>query len=269
MKYPTELDFCLLIPCYNNYQGLIESIRSVSYSRPFLVLVVDDGSAQPITSHMITNDVGDTMSVEILRNEKNVGITRALNKGMMWIQENTRARYTARLDCGDLCLPQRFTEQVNFLDANHSVGLLGSWCLFVDEITSERFTYKSRGSHEVISRDMYLKNVFMHATVMFRTDLAKKAGNYPLQFELAEDYAFFWRLMQLSRTAILEKVLVVCRLNRGGISYQNKGKQLAARWKVVRSFATKPLLTIVAFFRIGLLFIIPKGLNLRLKKMKG
>ena len=53
-----ELDFCLLIPCYNNKAGLMHSLTSVKYPpNRFLVLVVDDGSAEPINEKEISNQL--------------------------------------------------------------------------------------------------------------------------------------------------------------------------------------------------------------------
>ena len=71
-----ELDFCLLIPCHNNRTGLIHSLSSVKYPpNRFLVLVVDDGSAEPINE----KEISGQLPVKVLRLERNQGITNALN----------------------------------------------------------------------------------------------------------------------------------------------------------------------------------------------
>jgi hypothetical protein len=50
MKLFPEMDFCLLIPCYNNFNGLIVSLKSVIYSSEnYLVLFIGDGSKEAIS----------------------------------------------------------------------------------------------------------------------------------------------------------------------------------------------------------------------------
>ena len=270
MKLFKAIDFCLLIPCYNNFNGLIVSLKSVIYSSGnYLVLVIDDGSKESVTIERINAAMDVKKPVVVLQNEKNLGITATLNKGLSWIEENTDARYIARLDCGDICMPERFVMQVEYMDAHPETGLIGSWCRIVDEETSFNYSYKAPMYQEEIKRAMYFRNVFMHATVMFRTSLLKKTGHYPTNFEYAEDFAFFWKLMNSSPAFIFDRFLVVCELNKGGLSYKNKGKQLVARGKVIKTFGSNIVLKFNAYLRLALLFILPKGISLQLKKWKG
>ena len=127
------LDFCLLIPCYNNFDGLLLSLQSIFYFPDrFLVVVVDDGSKIPVTSASIELGIKIDFPLVVLRNEVNQGIAEALNRGLKWIEEQKAANYIARLDCGDLCAPDRFYKQVEFMQDHPEVGLLGSWCVFED-----------------------------------------------------------------------------------------------------------------------------------------
>ena len=270
MKPFEEIDFCLLIPCYNNFNGLIVSLKSIIYpSEKYLVLVIDDGSKETLTLEKIKKEMDAEKPVVVLQNEKNLGITATLNKGLSWIEENTDARYIARLDCGDICLPERFVMQVEYMDAHPETGLTGSWCRIVDTGTSFSYSYKAPVQHDAIKKAMYFRNVFMHATVMFRTSLLNKAGYYPTNFEYAEDYAFFWKMMNISQVFIFDQVFVICELNKGGLSYSNKGKQLVARKKVIKAFGSNIVLKFNAYLRLALLFILPKGVALQLKKWKG
>lgn len=268
MNGKISIDFCLLIPCYNNFRGLIESLQSVRYTNDrLLILVVDDGSADAISRNELLKQVGEEKPVMVLRNEQNSGITKTLNKGLRWIRENTVANYIARLDCGDTCDPRRFFLQVDYLDANPGIGLLGTWCRFTEKSTGLTYEYKTPLIHEDIVREMYLRNVFIHPTVMFRAALLETAGDYPDQYPHAEDYAYFWRMIQVTRTAVLDKILVTCELNRQGISFKNKSKQLEARRRVVKAFGTNRWLKIKGMLRLNLLFFLPKRLSLRLKQL--
>lgn len=270
MKPFKEIDFCLLIPCYNNFHGLVRSLESVDYpTEKFLVVVIDDGSTEVVTEERIHAAIKVKKPLIVLQNKNNLGITATLNKGLAWIEENTEARYIARVDCGDVCVAERFVLQVQYLDEHPATGIVGSWCRIVDEETSLNYSYKGPTQHNDIKKAMHFRNVFMHATVMFRTSLLKQAGYYPTDFELAEDYAFFWKLINVSESFVIAKFLVICELNKNGLSYKNKGKQLFARGKVISAFGPNLAVKIAAYTRLILLFILPQEITLQLKKWKG
>src|SRR5258706_6342491 len=113
----SPVDICVLIPCYNNMEGLIQSINSIVYDqRRLLVLVVDDGSTVPVTRNTIYQHLPISVNIQLIRLKQNQGITRALNKGLDFIYANYPVGYIARLDCGDICSPERFYRQVSFLE---------------------------------------------------------------------------------------------------------------------------------------------------------
>jgi len=270
MKHFKEIDFCLLIPCYNNFNGLIVSLKSVIYpTENYLVIVLDDGSKDTVTLERINKEMDLKKPIVVLQNEKNLGITATLNRGLSWIEENTDARYIARLDCGDICREERFVAQVGYMDTHPETGFVGSWCQFEDKQTLDKYSYITPTQHDDIIRAMHFRNVFIHPTVMFRTSLLKEAGYYPVVFEYAEDYAFFWKLIKKRRAFIFNKYLVICEINKSGLSYNNKGKQLFSRGKVIKTFGSNLVLKIAAYARLILLFILPKGVALQLKKWKG
>ena len=261
-----ELDFCLLIPCYNNRAGLMHSLSSVKYSpNRFLVLVVDDGSAEPIDEKEISNQI----PVKVIRLEKNQGITNALNTGLRWIQDYLSVKYIARLDCDDTCDPERFNIQVSYMEGHPEAVLAGSWCLFKSGNSGDSYVYSTPTEDNAIRKAMYYRNVFIHPTVIFRKDVLLKTGMYPTDFELAEDYALFWKLMGEGQTFVDRRLLVTTRINKTGISFKNRGKQLIARQKVVNYYGKNPILKVIAIIRLGILFLVPKRLILPLKNLKG
>mgnify|MGYP002424519702 CR=1 FL=1 len=82
-----EFDFCLLIPCYNNRQGLLRSLQSVHYDTArYYVLIVDDGSEEALEVVSLKTEIDREMSLYVLRKTVNEGITKALNDGLKWIE---------------------------------------------------------------------------------------------------------------------------------------------------------------------------------------
>jgi len=259
---------CILIPCYNNLEGLRRSLQSIKYDEgKYLVLVVDDGSKQPFTEQEILQKNVKGFPVHILRLDENNGIATALNAGLQWIKSNIICSYIARLDCGDLCDPLRFHMQLDYLRVNPYVGLLGSWCLFKKKNETLQYKYKTPQDHKSIVRAMHFRNVFIHPTVIFRFDLVEKLGFYPTGYPHAEDYALFWEMVNSAQTAILPAYLVVCELNITGISSLNRIKQLRSRQVIVRKFGHTFALKMLGIAKISILMKVPYSFVLSVKKL--
>lgn len=267
--FKTPYHFCVLIPCFNDEAGLITSLQSIFYADgPFAVVVVDDGSAQPVSKQRLQEAVPHITNLELLRLEKNSGITTALNTGLRWILDHTNSLYIARLDCRDTCHPERFSKQVHFLNSHPQVGLLGSWCSFRNAATGHSYTYTTPLEQHAIIKAMHLRNVFIHPAVMFRTGLLQITGTYPYNFPFAEDYALFWTLLQAGGGAIVAETLVQCAIVPQGISLSNRRAQLRSRGRVVQHFGTNSLLKLMNWVRLYILLITPDLLLLRLKMRK-
>src|SRR5688572_19041508 len=164
----TSRDFIVVIPCYNDLTGLIKALSTVKYDGQFAILVIDDGSTVPIKREDLMPVLPSSTTIELIRLSPNVGITKALNAGLNWILDPTRNeveyKYVARLDCGDLCDETRFIKQVRFLEENNSIDLLGTWCVFENFETGDKFVYRTPTEDKKIKRAMYFRNIFIHPT---------------------------------------------------------------------------------------------------------
>ena len=262
-----DFDFCVLIPCYNNLQGLKASLNSIRYhDGKYLIVIVDDGSEIPLQgTDFLQNDVLQ-LPIQIICLAENKGITFALNTGLRWITDNVNCTYVARLDCGDTCDPRRFYLQMEYLSVNTDVVLLGSCCYF--QMPGKKFTYKHKAPelHDSIQRAMYFRNVFIHPTVIFKLEVAQKLNFYPYEYPYAEDYALFWEMMNTGKTAILPLYLVVCEVNKKGISQKNRIKQLHNRVVIVKKFGRKFVLRSLGILKIRILMKIPYSFILYVKK---
>ena len=261
-------DFYLLIPFYNNLPGLILSLQSIVYDPlAYGLLIVDDGSEEILRQEDLTSYLPQPLSLTILRLRENQGITRALNTGLKWLEENVNSRYIARLDCGDLCMPDRFSRQVAFLNGRPEVGMIGSWCIFRNFQTGESYRYITPTEHKKILREMHFRNVFIHPTVMWRSDMTKKIGVYPEGFPRAEDYGFFYKIISATEAAVLPADLVICEINPRGISLHFRREQLKSRIKVVRQYGNNGLYRLLGVVKLRLLMVIPYKFILEIKKL--
>ena len=119
----------VLTPVYQDPDGLKRTMDSLKAQtiHDFDWIVVDDGSQPPI--EMDNEDL--PFNVRIIPLERNQGITAALNAGLEYILESGYD-FVARLDAGDVALPDRFAKQLNFLRMHAEYGAVGSWVELVD-----------------------------------------------------------------------------------------------------------------------------------------
>jgi glycosyltransferase involved in cell wall biosynthesis len=265
---PGSLQFCLLIPCFNNHDGLLRSIRSVQYKpENFSILIVDDGSDVPVSIDDIRSHSNALPRIDLIRLPVNTGITKALNTGVQWIKENLPVKYIARLDCGDLCAGNRFLKQVDFLESHEDIDLIGSWCTFKNFRTGFSYNYITPTDHVRISNGMYFRNIFIHPTVMWRMSAMSDSNPYPEDFPHAEDYGFFYTILKKGKGAILPELLVTCEINPKGISLSYRKEQLRSRLRVVKLNGNDFMRRWLGIVKLRLLMMTPYALVLHTKKM--
>jgi len=258
-------DICVLIPCYNDTRGLIVSINSIHYyTAKLVVLVVDDGSAEPVNKEWLYKQLSITVNIMVLSINQNAGITNALNKGLEYIYTHYQPRYIARLDCGDTCSPDRFYRQAAFFENNPSIDLVGSWCYFNNRLTGSSYKFTTPTQHNAIRQSMYFRNVFIHPTVMWRAAALKEA-RYPGLYPHAEDYGLFYDIVLNKKAAIINEFLVTCDINPQGISFKNRFQQLVSRLHVIRDYGTSKWWIAAGTVKLLLLMALPHQMVFNIK----
>ena len=124
----------LLIPVFENQDGLTKSLTTLPVDQALDILIVDDGSTSPI----YVPPIPSIFRVFLIRHSNNLGVEQALNTGLEWILERDYP-YIARLDAGDIVLEGRFKKQVSFLDTHLDYGLVGGQVYLVNEKGQEIF----------------------------------------------------------------------------------------------------------------------------------
>ncbi|HEY4207014.1 MAG TPA: hypothetical protein VGM31_09380, partial [Puia sp.] len=115
-------------------------------------------------------------------------------------------------------------------------------------------------------RQMHFKNVFIHPTVMWRTSVTRRLPAYPDSYPHAEDYAYFFEMLQQGRAAILPEFLVISEINPKGLSLTFRRQQLKSRISVVRKYGHNRLYGIMGELRLRLWMLVPAAWALKIKK---
>ena len=256
----------LLIPHFNNLTGLNASLSSINSQEKLDVIIVDDGSDKKIDERKVRTSFLADGSVSFIYLKKNRGIEVALNSGLKYISEK-KYTYTARLDCGDFCIKNRFRDQKLFLEKNDKISLVGSNVKFFDTNGVYLYTVKVPEKDKLIRKKMFLNAMHIHPTIMFRTAILETTGFYPVEFKAAEDYAFFFNVINSFQVANIDRVLVHCEVNPRGISTLLRNQQAKNRIKIILKNFYFGLYPVYGLLRSFMLYLLPLNFLIKIKKI--
>ena len=157
----------------------------------------------------------------IIRLEKNLGLGKALNKGLAYCKNDL----IARMDSDDVAASNRCEKQLKiFCERNIDIvgGSVEEFSSDISQISGRRVTPQT---HDEILKFARRRCPFNHPCVMFKKQAVEKAGGYQ-DFFLFEDYYLWIRMLQTgARGYNLPDTLVYMRTDddmyrrRGGIRY--------------------------------------------------
>lgn len=256
----------VLIPVYNAPYDLAKSLASLAQATtPLDIVVVDDGSRPPL---QLPEQIGRHRLI-LLRKQTNAGIEEALNTGLRYILRQGY-EFVARLDAGDLCTPDRFAKQLNFLQHNPEVMLVGSHVEHLDTQGKSVFVQYVPLSTQAIRRQMHLNSSFVHPAVMIRCSAFHRLGLYSYNYPAAEDYELFFRFVKHYPVSNLNEVLTRKEINPNSISLTKRKKQLYSRLRIqLKYFEPAFKESYIGILKTLILYLTPYSLILRLKQFLG
>lgn len=217
----------VIMPVYNCEKYVGEAVQSILNQTftDFELLIVDDCSTDATVS--IIKSISDAR-INLIRKEKNSGYTDSLNYAITI----AKGKYIARMDGDDISLPNRFQRQVEYLNAHQDVILCGTGIQIID---SDKIL-KHPVNHEDIKVKLCFSNAIFHPSVMGRTE-AFSEYKYNKEFEPAEDYDLWTRLVFAGKLANIDEVLLDYRVHPNQISnYKNDVQMNASLIAQMRMF---------------------------------
>jgi glycosyltransferase involved in cell wall biosynthesis len=256
---------CVLVPHYNAPEALQRSLGSIGSSEKTDVLVVDDGSTKPLDEDELRASARFEGRVYFLYLSQNQGIANALNAGLAWLNARSYA-YIARLDCGDLCQPERLQKQVYFLEQNPAVALVGSWAIYVNEAGREILRLKLPTTNAAIRRSIFLACPFVHPSIMFRAAVLQKVSGYDPSSRFGEDYPFYFEVIKHFEVANLPEFLLTYQVSQTSMSSQNRALSLQKSLQTLRQNFYWGWWPVVGMAKHLMAFLLPRPVVLYLRK---
>lgn len=215
----------VLMPVYKtdkrHLKEAIESILQQTFS-DFEFLILDDC---PEDSREDVVKSFNDKRIKYFKNEKNLGITKARNK----LIDMAKGEYLAVFDHDDLSMPTRFEKQVQFLDENADVGVVGC---NIESFPQKRRIKQPIENHE-IKLALMTQCVIAHSSAMIRKQvLVENNVRYREEYSPSEDYALWCDLIKFTNFHNIPEVLFKWRDHKTNTSKTQDEKMKEATLRI-------------------------------------
>ena len=218
--------YSVLMSVYKNekvpfFREAVDSVLNQT-ERPDQIVLVRDGEVYEELQAAIDSYVAEYPDIfTYVPLEVNGGIGNALRVGLL----ECRNELVGRMDTDDICLPDRFEQQLRFMEEHPDVDIVGGniseFFQSPEHIVDYRIVPER---HDEIIQYLKRRSPMNHMTVMFKRSTLLAANSYE-SFYLFEDW-YLWVKLYLrgARFANLPTVLVNVRVlemakRRGGMKY--------------------------------------------------
>lgn len=176
---------------YNGEQYLKPTIESTLNQtfKDFEFIIVNDASID--RTKEIINSYDDPR-IKLFNNEKNIGQTKSLNVGL----HLAKGKYLARIDAGDVSMPNRLEKQVAFIEKNKEISVLGTSAFRYDESGRIIDVVHMPESSKAILQRIFFASPLVHISVLMKRDIIEKMGGYNEEYDVLADYELWSRLIK-------------------------------------------------------------------------
>lgn len=194
-------ELTVLLPVFNAGGQLSTAVASILNQdyQDWRLLIIDDGSTDGAIHDV--EKLKDTR-IEIIHGKTNLGLSHRLNQGI----DVAETKYIARMDADDISFRRRFSAQIEYLEQNPSVDLVGCNSITFNDQFDVGCLLKQKFHHDEITETPWRGIPIAHPTWMGRTAWFKKHKYRIPEFKRAEDQELLLRSYKESYFANLENV---------------------------------------------------------------
>lgn len=229
---------------------------------PDEVVMVEDGPLTDELYHVLDEYETKYPQFKRIPLAVNGGPGKALNEGL----KHCSNELVARMDTDDICFPERFEKQIQFMTINPKTDISSGWIAeFQDDISNIKSIKKVPQSHEEVARYIKSRNPLNHPCVIFRKKAVERANGYQ-HFPLFEDWYLWARMIKNGASfANLQIPLLYFRTSpemfkrRGGFKYAKDSARF--QWKLYNLGLISTFGAIKASLIRGAVYIMPNNMR--------
>ncbi len=234
----------------------IESILTQSFT-DFEYLLVDDASTDGTGAILARYAAADARILPISKSFS-VNHSHAINAAL----GQARGEFVAILDADDLAHPARLARQVEFLDANPAVGVVGAQVQQIDDAGYAGKTMTFPTSWALARWTILFGTPVLHSAAMVRRSLLTEIGGYSVQWKYANDFSLWATLIDRTRITNLPETLVSYRRHAQQTSSAKTTPQQGEVWLLIHRMLAERLGLRAPLNDIGVLYHGVRGMQL-------
>ena len=212
------MKLAVILPAYNAENFITECLDSLlnqTFS-DFCILAVNDASTDN-TGKILEDYAAKDTRLRVYHFSENQGEPAVMQFAMDMLNY-MNVEYVARMDADDVCIPQRFERQIQYLDSHPEIDILGSNAVlfYEDQTRAPKFT-----NHPLLDKDIkahfsLARGNIINPTTMWRHSSIKDLPINYAQTATAPDFHMWVQCaLHQKKFANLPEPLLVYRLHQG------------------------------------------------------
>nr|WP_289028102.1 glycosyltransferase [uncultured Paraglaciecola sp.] len=167
----------------------VDSVLAQSFTAFHYFIIIDGDISDSILTFLLDKEKSE-FRISIIRNGRNLGLSASMNKAVE-AAKNYAPKYFFRMDSDDVSLPDRFLRQVQFLEENPRISILGTALIEINEVGKQVGKRKLPVLNSDILKVLPKRCAINHPTVVLRFSIFQHGLRYKESLQNTQDY-FFW-----------------------------------------------------------------------------
>lgn len=199
----------------------IDSILAQTYA-DFEFIIVNDCPEREENVWVLNEYQQQDSRIVIISNDKNIGLTKSLNKALSL----AKGEYIARMDADDISMPERFEKEVAYLDNHAEICAVGTWIVNIDENGKQLpGIVRYDADPQWVKAQMLQNSQLSHPSAMFRKKVKDYIVRYDESLRYAQDYALWVSMLPYGEIANIPEELLQYRVSNKQITSGKKAEQ--------------------------------------------
>lgn len=232
-----NIEFSVVVVTYNFEKIILECLNGIEKQtyKNFEVIICDDASKDKTVEicEKWKEKVKDQIVVTIIKNKKNEGVTKNINKGV-----KLATKEWVKIVAGDDILKENALENFNlFINNNLEAKIIFSKAqeFYVDknnerintEIVPKEFDIYKMESRKAFKKLLEHGNCIVAPTAVLKNDLLKAMNYFDENYKMVEDYPFWLKLLKNNiKFYFLNKITVDYRKSLTSVSGKKNDEEV-------------------------------------------
>jgi hypothetical protein len=211
----------VVMPSYNveKYVGeAVESIQSQTLDDFELIVIEDDSTDK--TAKILNDYQARDPRIQV-HWQCNSGVAASINRGC----QLAKGKYIVLMGADDICHPQRFERQVEFLEKHPDIGICGTWMCAFEGNKKTLFRYPT--DPDIAKSMLPFQLSVVGGSIMFDRAMYLRTGvRNRLDIGATDDYMFVVEYSKHCRISSIPEPLYLYRIHPEQVSRREKGSQI-------------------------------------------